>query len=209
MGALIEEVGVMMDSPRARVHEGFRRLAIIMGAVLGFVLGGIVLLIKHEGISWSYVIGVGVSVGLIVFLISWGAVCLVGWIIEGFFGENQKNLQAEPGSIIISSDVDSKEFSRVFAEALLDKAVGKILPGLLEASGNNVTSREMAILKYLLGKEDNEFLMQTITQKRVSYQESWIISRQMELLKSVMGSEEFRIQQEERRKIPEDLGRIE
>ena len=105
--------------------------------------------------------------------------------------------------------MDSKEFSRVFAEALLDKAVGKILPGLLEASGNNVTSREMAILKYLLGKEDNEFLMQTITQKRVSYQESWIISRQMELLKSVMGSEEFRIQQEERRKIPEDLGRIE
>jgi hypothetical protein len=192
-----------VDSLRARVHEGFRRIAIAIGAVSGFVLGGLtIFLVWSAGYPLLTAVGLGILVVPVAFSIGGGAILLIGWILEGFFPGGQLKPQIEPWSFVISSDVDSGDFSKVFAKALLDGSGQKILLGLLEANGNNVTSREMAILKYVLGEEDKEFLMQTISQKdatEMSHQESEILARQMELLQSVVESEEFQLQQEERR----------
>jgi hypothetical protein len=99
----------------------------------------------------------------------------------------------EPGTIVISEDVDSKEFSRVFAKALLHQTGRNILSPLLEASGNNFTSREMAILKYVLGEEDREFLISAISKEgpgEISYREAEILNRQMKILQSVVGEDQ-------------------
>ena len=73
---------------------------------------------------------------------------------------------------------------------------------MLEISGNNFTSREMAILKYVLGEEGRDLIIETMTQNdltKASYEESEIWSRQMDLLKSITESEEFQRSQEDRR----------
>ncbi len=98
----------------------------------------------------------------------------------------------EPGNIIISKEVDSKEFSRLFARALVEEKGRKVLLGLLETSGAIITSREIAILKCLVGEEDQDFLMRTFEERRkgdFDYQETNIQNRQLEILLSIFGKE--------------------
>ncbi len=98
----------------------------------------------------------------------------------------------EPGNIVISKEVDPKEFSRLFARASVEEKEGKVLLGLLEASGAIITSREIAILKCLSGEEDQDFVMRTFEERRkgdVDYQETNIQNRQLEILQSIFGKE--------------------
>jgi len=118
----------------------------------------------------------------------------------------------EPGNIIISKEVDSKDFSRLFARAAVEEKEGKVLLGLLEASGAIITSREIAILKFLFGEEDQDFLMRTFEERRkgdVDYQETNIQNRQLEILHSIFGKEageEVDDEEEEDQEDGEDLG---
>jgi uncharacterized membrane-anchored protein YjiN (DUF445 family) len=123
---------------------------------------------------------------------------VVGWILKSCF---DKKSQDEPGNIIISG-VDTQEFSRVFAAALLDESGGKLLSGLLKISGNKISLREMAMLKFILGEEDNEFLVEAIATNEssdASFEEMEISLRQMELLESIVSSEEHQLEQEKRK----------
>jgi len=98
----------------------------------------------------------------------------------------------EPGSIVISKEVDSKEFSHLFARALLDDNGRKVLLPLLEVSGMTVTSREIAIMKYIVGEENRESLLRALEERRnnyVDYREVEVQNRQIEVLKSVFGEE--------------------
>jgi hypothetical protein len=98
----------------------------------------------------------------------------------------------EPGSILISKEVDSKEFSRQFAKTLLDEKGRNVLVPLLQASGMNVTSREIAIMKYIVGEADRDFVLHVLEERRkneADYQEAEIQNRQIEALKSILGAE--------------------
>lgn len=98
----------------------------------------------------------------------------------------------EPGSIVISKEVDSKEFSHLFARALLDDKGRRVLLPLLEISGMTVTSREIAIMKYILGEEDRGFLLRALEERRnnyVDHREAEVQNRQIEVLKPVFGEE--------------------
>lgn len=98
----------------------------------------------------------------------------------------------EPGAIIISKDVDPKEFSRIFAKTLLNETGREILAPLFEASGYNFTWREMAILKFVLGEKDRDSLVQAIEEKAATQpnlRESEILVRQLKLLESIAGKE--------------------
>jgi hypothetical protein len=63
--------------PRSRVSEGFHRLGIVVGAVLG--LGPAALVVLHGEIVR------GIGIGVVLFLVAYGFFRLLGWIVDGFF----------------------------------------------------------------------------------------------------------------------------
>jgi hypothetical protein len=58
--------------------------------------------------------------------------------------------------------VDSEEFFPLFAKVLLDKKARHIVVPLFEASGMNVTKREMAFLKYAVGDDPDNANLKTL-----------------------------------------------
>ncbi len=121
----------------------------------------------------------------------WAVLVAIIWISWALWRKYRKP-RLEPGTVLISSDVDRQEFSRIFARALLDETGRKILVPLLQASRNTFTRREMAILKYVLGEETREHLVETIETlgaEHTNYREAEILNRQMDILRSVVGKE--------------------
>jgi len=93
-------------------------------------------------------------------------------------------------NIWVSAEVDSNEFRRLFADALFDKRWRKLVIPLLKVSRNTVTSREIAILKFVLGEVDYEFVIREINNERWSNnRDAGICLRQVELLQKVVGKE--------------------
>lgn len=96
----------------------------------------------------------------------------------------------EPGDIQIVG-VDGKEFSRVFATALLDEKARQMLVPLLQASGNTVTKREMVILKYAIGDDPENVnlnaLLDEYRSSDIPESESAIFCMQVEALRKVFG----------------------
>lgn len=122
---------------------------------------------------------------------AWAALAAIICISWALWRKYRKP-RLEPGTVLISSDIDRQEFSRIFAKALLDETGRKVLVPLLQASGNNVTWREMAILKCVLGEETREYLVETIRamgDQHTTYREAEILNRQMDILTSVVGKE--------------------
>jgi len=91
----------------------------------------------------------------------------------------------KPGEIIIKEEA-SADFSRLFAKAMLDTAVVDLLADLLKVSGAEFSWREMAILKYVLGEEDNEYIAQMIEEmgEAMKGNEPSILLRQMQILQN-------------------------
>lgn len=96
----------------------------------------------------------------------------------------------EPGDIRIIG-VDAKEFSRVFATALLDEKTRQILVPLLEASGNTVSKREMVFLKCAIGEDPGDVnlnaLLDQYRSSDIPNSELDIFCKQVEALKKVFG----------------------
>jgi hypothetical protein len=67
------------DPPRqrSRVIEGFHRLGIAVGTVLGVGSGALVFL--QGQVVW------GIGAGIVLFLLTYGFFRLLGWIVDGFF----------------------------------------------------------------------------------------------------------------------------
>lgn len=85
---------------------------------------------------------------------------------------------------VLSSDVDIKEFSRVFAAVLLDERGRKAVAPLLEASGGWVTPREMLFFDYLLGQVDRKEIVRAI-QQTTDPREIDIFTRQIAIVRSM------------------------
>ncbi len=98
----------------------------------------------------------------------------------------------EPGTIVISKEVDSKEFSRLFSWALIDKKGREVLLALLESSGMTITPREIAILKYVVGEKDSDWLshrLQEIAEANYDPYQAEVMNRQISMVQSLFGKE--------------------
>ncbi len=75
-----------MSTPsQDRIREGFRRLALVVGGVIGgpIFLVGLFFLFGEQS---ERAVGAMIVVsGLVTFAFLWGGVRLVGWIVSGFF----------------------------------------------------------------------------------------------------------------------------
>jgi hypothetical protein len=78
-------------------------------------------------------------------------------------------------------DVDTKEFSQLLAAVLCDERGRKALVPLLNASGNNVTQREMTFFRYMVGKGTMGDVVQMIEARRYtdSSEEARILCKQV------------------------------
>lgn len=98
-----------------------------------------------------------------------------------------------PGTFVISDDVDASDFYRLFAKALVDEKARELLVPLMEATGMNVTMREIAILKYAIGEEDRESLLKAMQPEQPNTQmsdaEAAVVVRELEILKSLFTNE--------------------
>ncbi len=87
--------------------------------------------------------------------------------------------------------VDSEEFFPLFAKVLVDNKARHILVPLFEASGMNVTKREMAFLKYAVGKDpDNANLKALFDEYRstdVPDRDRDVFLKQLDAVKAAFG----------------------
>ena len=109
------------------------------------------------------------------------------WVIRRTFRPSLPPV--EPGTLRLHPEVNSEEFSRVMAKALVDKQGRQVLVPLFQASEGWVTPREMAILKYAVGEEDRDFLLRVIAEKK-TVREAAIFNHQLTTLRSVFGTED-------------------
>jgi len=115
----------------------------------------------------------------------------LGWLGKTLWDKYRARREGTGGPLIHPEA--QGEFPRIFAEALLDAQTRKALVPLLKASGNNVTGREIVLMKYLLGKYESKdaFVadIKEIAETNASAQDALILNKQLAVLKSVLDEE--------------------
>ena len=150
--------------------------------------------------SWILIVGVGIIVYVLwrnrFTALLWlcrcspwiSAIAYVLW--HNRFTALPQKPQLNPGKIPISPEVDSKEFSSLFAETLLDKQASPIFLLLFQSGNGYITWREIMFMKFLLGKIDRDTMIEEMeAHKNDSYQDAQVINRQVKILTSKFKTE--------------------
>jgi hypothetical protein len=98
----------------------------------------------------------------------------------------------EPGTMVISKEVDSKDFARLLSKVALDEKAHEVFFSLVEANGWVVTSREMAMLKCVVGELGRDSLLHFVNERRnsdVDFQKAEIVNRQIRILQGMFAKE--------------------
>ena len=89
-------------------------------------------------------------------------------------------------SLTLDDDVDPVEFAQVLARASRDARAQRAIGPLFEASHGRVTSRELALLGYLLGDFSSNDILAAIAVPAMTTQELWVLRQQVDIVKEIL-----------------------